>query len=104
MRGIHDTVTLELDPDSIGARPREDDLELDSRSAVGEKRVLVHHVDQVVARHEHVAPHSKVLLESALALDDKAQLRPRGRDGPFGDRLERHSQVRRRFRRIVAVR
>ncbi len=62
MRGVHDTVALELHPDSIDPGPRKHELEFDARPSVGQERMLVHQVDKVTARHEHVSPNTQIFL------------------------------------------
>ena len=64
MRGVHDAMALELHPDPVHARPREDEIELHLRTAVGDERMRVDHVDQVVAGRQHVAPGAEILLEA----------------------------------------
>jgi hypothetical protein len=46
MCGVHDTVALELHPDSIDPGPRKHELEFDARPSVIQERMLVHHVDR----------------------------------------------------------
>jgi len=64
MSCVDDTVTQKLDPDAIHACTWENHVELDFRTAVGQERMGMHHVDQVVARGEHMTPGAEILLES----------------------------------------
>src|SRR5579859_5969944 len=52
--GVYRSLPLELQPDAINRRSRENDIELHHRPAVRQKRMRVDHVDEVAARDEHV--------------------------------------------------
>src|SRR5687767_12064117 len=43
---VDDAVLLKLYPDSIRSRPGKNDFEFDFGATVGQKRMLVHHVDE----------------------------------------------------------
>jgi esterase/lipase superfamily enzyme len=73
---------------ATGTGPWEHRFVFDPRAAIGQKRVLVHHVDQIVARDQHVAPGAEVLLQWLLARDDETQLRAGGRERSIGNSLE----------------
>ena len=62
--GVDDAVALELHPHAIHARTREDQIELHLGAAVGDERMRVHHVDQVVAGGQHVTPRAEIFLEA----------------------------------------
>src|SRR5271155_4865680 len=61
-RGIDDALALELHPHAIHAFARENYVKLRLRTAVGDERVGVNHVDQIVARGQHMPPGSQILL------------------------------------------
>jgi hypothetical protein len=71
MHRVHGIVALKLYPNAVRARSREYGLEFDLRSTVGEKRVLVHHVEEIDADGEHVRPHAKVSLQRMRPVDFK---------------------------------
>jgi hypothetical protein len=53
---VHNAAALELHPDAICAHTRESEIELNLRRAIGDERMRMHHIDQIVAYGEHVAP------------------------------------------------
>jgi hypothetical protein len=75
MHGVDHTFALQLDPDSIGLGTRKHDVKFELWSTIGPVRVLVHHVDQIAARDEHVSPRAKVLLDGSAIVQREAQLR-----------------------------
>jgi hypothetical protein len=86
VHGAHRALALQLNPDAVDARAREHHLEFHLRTAVGEQRVLVHHVDEIIARDQHVRPCAEILLESSFGGDRQPHLRAGGRNWLFGNR------------------
>src|SRR5215469_9374772 len=62
--GVHHTLTLKLHPYAIGPCARKDDVELHLRPAVSDEGMIVNHVDQFIARRQHVAPGAEIELQS----------------------------------------
>src|SRR4029453_18110695 len=60
---VHNAAALELHPDAICAHTRECEIELNLRRAIGDERMRMHHIDQIVAYGEHVAPGSQILFQ-----------------------------------------
>src|SRR2546425_9602953 len=81
MDGIHDSIPLELRPNAVRARTRKGQIELDLRGAVCNERVRMHHVDQIVTGCQHMAPSSKISLQTIARRNAEAQLRVLPRDG-----------------------
>src|SRR5262245_19580865 len=81
MDGVYNAVPLELHPNAVSTSSWKGEIELNLRRAVCYQRVRMHHVDQVVARRQHMAPGAKIFLESLAWRDAKAQLRVAARDG-----------------------
>ena len=63
------------------AGAREHQVELHHRAGLGRERMRMHHVDQVLAGDQHVAPRAEVLLEAITRADDDTQLRGHTGDG-----------------------
>src|SRR5579863_2384770 len=61
--GIDHSFALELHPNTVSTGARELDIELHQGPA-RQERMRVHQIDQVAARSQHVAPCSKIRLES----------------------------------------
>src|SRR5262245_22817080 len=99
---IHYAISLKLNPHPVRARPRKDDAELYLRTAVGDEWVLMHHVDEVVARSKHVRPHAQVFLESFAWINREADLGPRSGRWLRRNGFERDVKVFGRFRPVVA--
>lgn len=57
---VHHTLALELYPDSIRLWPGKHDLELDHLMLIHTKRMEMQHVDEVVARGEHMCPGAEI--------------------------------------------
>src|SRR5688572_17583595 len=96
-------VALDLHPHAVGSRARKRQVELNLGTAVGNERMTVHHVDQVIAGGKHVAPRPEVLLKSLTCVERKTELRVLA-----GDRLRRHGgefnlQVLTFFLRVIAL-
>ncbi len=72
--GVHYTVALKLHPHAIHSCSREDHVELNVGSAIGNERMRVDEVDQIVAGRQHVSPHSEIFLKPVARIDVKAQL------------------------------
>src|SRR4030095_14321417 len=92
--GIDDTQPLKLDPHAVDLGPWKHHLELDHRALVHAVRMQMNHVDQVVARREHVRPGAEILLESLARIEPETQLRAIARNRLFRDCLPRHAHVR----------
>ena len=69
---VDHAVALKLHPHAIGFRPRECQVELNLGAAVGDERMRVHHVDQIVAGSQHVTPCAEIFLESIGSRELKA--------------------------------
>ena len=63
---VDDALPLKLNPDPVDARTREGQRELHLRAAIGDVRMRVDHVDEVVAGRQHVAPGAEVGLACPL--------------------------------------
>ena len=61
---IHNAIALKLDPYTVGPWTRKRKVELDLRTSIGDEWMRVGHIDQVVARGEHMTPGAEILLES----------------------------------------
>src|SRR5678810_933083 len=72
--GVHHTVALKLHPHAIRPCARENHIELNVGSTIGDERMCVDKIDQIVAGRQHVSPDSKVLLQSIAWIDSKTQL------------------------------
>src|SRR6266576_2815386 len=72
---VDHALALELHPDTVGFRSREDHVELNLRTAICDERMLVEHIDQILARREHVSPCAEILFESFTRLHSKIHLR-----------------------------
>src|SRR5579863_5990282 len=70
---IHHSFALELHPDSIGAGPREDQVELHLRTAVGKERMFVDGIHQIVARGQHVRPSAQPFLHAVGGFEMEEQ-------------------------------
>src|SRR6187200_2107298 len=92
--GIDDAQSLKLDPHAIGLGPWKHHLEFDHRPVVDAIRMLMNHVDEVVARCQHVRPCPEILLESITRIEPEAQLRTISGNRLFRDRFHRHTHVR----------
>src|SRR5262245_7481879 len=64
VNGIDDTIALKLYPHTVGPRTREGQVKLDLRGSIGDERMRVRHVDQIVARCEHVPPGAEVFFKT----------------------------------------
>src|SRR3989442_4999246 len=73
--GIDDALTLKLHPHPIHASTWKDEAEQHLGTAVRERWMLVQHVDQVIARREHVAPRTKQSLNPRARAESTAHLR-----------------------------
>src|ERR1700733_314177 len=62
--GVHHAIALELHPHAISSRARELHTELDLRAAIGNERMGVDQVDQIVARRQHVCPCADVFFQA----------------------------------------
>src|SRR5712672_2156731 len=70
---VYHALALELHPQPIGSFAREDDVELNLRTAIREKRMRVDHVDQVFTGGQHVSPGAEVGLQAFARLDAEKQ-------------------------------
>lgn len=75
MNGIHDPIPLELDPNTVHAGARKCQIELYLRRAVGDEGMRMHHIDQVVAGSQHMAPGAKIFLQTVCRRNGKTHLR-----------------------------
>ena len=75
MNGVHDSITLELHPDAVHSGAVEGQIELHLRRPVCDERMLVNHVDQVVAGGQHMSPRAKIFFKAVAGPEVKAQLR-----------------------------
>src|SRR4051812_10319150 len=71
---VDHALALELNPDPVYPLAREVDVELELRTGffrthIRDERMGVDHVDQVVARREHMPPRADVLLDSISGLE-----------------------------------
>src|SRR5579871_1705569 len=62
-RGVDHPVALELHPEAVGLRARKNQAELHLWPAIGDQRMSVDEVNQVVAPGQHVGPCSQIFLE-----------------------------------------
>ena len=103
MHRVHGVVALKLYPNAVRTRSREHGLEFDLRSTVGEKRVLVHHVDEIGADGKHVCPHAKVSLQTMRPVDSKPYLGAVAGDWLFGDRGKGDAQICAALLRVITL-
>src|ERR1700688_611295 len=80
-RGIDDSLSLELHPHTISVFAREIDVELHLGTTIGDERMGMNHVDEVVTGGEHMAPRADVLLDSISRLKMEEHHRFRSRNG-----------------------
>ena len=62
MRRVHHALALELHPHAVRSRTRELQTELDLRAAIGDERMSVDHIDQIVARRSPRRLHKRSTL------------------------------------------
>src|SRR5205807_5485185 len=58
--GVDYAFALELHPDTVGPRPGKDHVELHLGPAIGDERMVMGHVDQVVTGGQHVGPCAEI--------------------------------------------
>ena len=102
MRGIHLALTLELDPHAIVLGARKGNVKLNLRPTVGDERVDVDHIDQVLARDQGVSPGPEQLLETVAGGQLKMQLRLEARQRLRRLGLQIHTQIGGVFGRVIA--
>ena len=93
MHSVHDALFLKLYPDSIRSRPGKNDFEFDSGATVGQKRMLMHHINEVVADREQVGPDAEIPFQSLAGIDAEPQLRAGSGNRLIRDDDERHLRV-----------